>query len=45
MSYEANRLVLRPRSLDSRVEVLRLAPDEPPSSCIVGRVCLTIAEL
>jgi hypothetical protein len=45
LSYEANRLVLRPRSLDSRVEVLRLAPDESPSSCIVGRLCLTIAEL
>jgi hypothetical protein len=45
VSYEANRLVLRPRSLDSRVEVLRLAPDESPSSCIVGRLCLTIAEL
>jgi hypothetical protein len=44
-SYEANRLVLRPRSLDSRVEVLRLAPDQLPSSCIVGRVCLIIAEL
>ena len=38
VNYEANRLVLRPRSLDSRVEVLRLAPDEPPSSCIVGRL-------
>lgn len=45
VSYEANRLVLRPRSLDSRVEVLRLAPDESPSSCIVGRVCVIIAEL
>lgn len=45
VSYEANRLVLRPRSIDSRVEILRLAPDEPPSSCIVGRLCLAITEL
>jgi hypothetical protein len=45
VTYEANRLILRPRSFGSRVEVLRLAPDQPPSSCIVGRLCLTIAEI
>jgi len=45
VSYETNRLVLRPHALDSPVELLRLAADESPSACIIGRVCLTIAEL
>lgn len=45
VSYDANRIILRPYSLDHPVEILRLAVDESPSSCIVGRVCLAIAEL
>lgn len=45
VSYETNRLVLRPHAFDSPVELLRLAADESPSACIIGRVCLTIAEL
>jgi len=45
VSYEANRLVLRPHILDSPVELLRLAAEESPSGCIVGRVCLSISEL
>ncbi|MGC2164004.1 MAG: helix-turn-helix domain-containing protein [Silvibacterium sp.] len=45
VSYEANRLILRPHALDSPVELLRLGADESPSACIVGRVCIAIAEL
>lgn len=45
VSYEANRLTLRPHALDCPVELLRLGTDESPSACIVGRVCVTITEL
>ncbi|MFZ0662476.1 MAG: hypothetical protein WAM66_07285 [Acidobacteriaceae bacterium] len=45
VSYEASRLVLRPHALDHPVELLRLGAEESPSACIVGRVCLSIAEL
>jgi len=43
--YEANRLVLRPYSLDHPVELVRLGADEPPSACIVGRICIVFNEL
>jgi len=45
VSYDADRLILRPHVLDFPVELLRLGPDESPSDCIVGRVCVTITEL
>lgn len=45
VSYEANRVILRPHALDSPIDLLRLGVEESPSTCIVGRVCLTIAEL
>jgi hypothetical protein len=45
LSYEANRLILRPHTLDYPVELLRLSGDESPSTAIVGRVCIVIAEL
>ena len=45
VSYDSNRVILRPHSLEHPVELLRLGPDESPSSCIVGRVCLAINEL
>lgn len=45
VSYEANRVVLRPHALRSSVELLRLSVEESPSTSIVGRVCVTIAEL
>lgn len=45
LTYEANRLILRPHALDSPVELLKLAADESPSTAIAGRVCITIAEL
>lgn len=45
VSYQANRLTLRPRSLDHPVELLRLGADESPSACIAGRVCIIISDL
>lgn len=45
VSYEANRLVLRPHAMESPIELLKIGADESPSACIVGRVCLTITEL
>jgi hypothetical protein len=45
VSYEANRLVLRPHARDLPIELLRLGAEESPSACIVGRVCIAIAEL
>jgi hypothetical protein len=45
VSFEANRLVLRPRALEYDVELLELAPHESPSDHLVGRVCMCIAEL
>jgi hypothetical protein len=45
VSYEANRLVLRPHALDTPVELLRLGAEESPSACIIGRVCVAIAEI
>ena len=45
VSYEANRLILRPHSLDHPVELLRLGADDSPSAAIIGRVCITIAAL
>jgi len=44
-SYETNCVILRPHSLNYAVELLRLGPDESPSACIVGRVCMAINEL
>jgi len=45
VSFEASRLVLRPRSLEYPVELLELAPQESPSDLLVGRVCMCLAEL
>ena len=45
VSYEANRLILRPHALDYPVELLRVSVEVSPSASIVGRVCVTIAEL
>lgn len=45
VSYDANRVILRPHALDSPIELLRLGADESPSACIVGRVCIAITEL
>ncbi|HTW49302.1 MAG TPA: helix-turn-helix domain-containing protein [Acidobacteriaceae bacterium] len=45
VSFEVNRLVLRPRSLEYPVELVELAPQESPSDLLVGRVCLCVNEL
>lgn len=45
VSYEANRIILRPHGLEYPIELLRLGADESPSACIVGRVCIAISEL
>jgi hypothetical protein len=45
VSVEANRLVLRPRSLEYPVELVELAEQESPSDLLVGRVCLCLSEL
>lgn len=45
VSYEANRLILRPHKIDFPIELLRLGIEESPSASIVGRVCITITEL
>jgi hypothetical protein len=44
VSFESNRLVLRPRSLDYPVELIELADQESPSDLLVGRVCLCLSE-
>jgi transcriptional regulator with XRE-family HTH domain len=45
VSYEANRLTLRPHAVDCPIELLKLGAEESPSACIAGRVCITITEL
>lgn len=45
VSYETNRVILRPHDLNSPIELLKLGADESPSACIVGRVCIAISEL
>jgi hypothetical protein len=45
VSFEVNRLVLRPRSLEYPVELLELGPQESPSDLLVGRVCLCVLEV
>jgi hypothetical protein len=45
VAFESNRLVLRPRAIESPVELIELAPQESPSDLLVGRVCLCISEI
>jgi hypothetical protein len=44
-TFESSRLVLRPRALVYPVDVIELAPQEVPSDLLVGRVCVSIAEI
>jgi transcriptional regulator with XRE-family HTH domain len=44
-AFEAGRLVLRPRALDSPLDVIELAPHETPADLLVGRVCLCLSEV
>jgi hypothetical protein len=45
VSFDSDRLILRPHALDHPVELLSLGPAQSPSSLIVGRVCICISEL
>ncbi|MFP5229410.1 MAG: helix-turn-helix domain-containing protein [Acidobacteriota bacterium] len=45
VSFESNRLVLRPRALEHPIEVIELAAQETPADLVVGRVCLCISEI
>ncbi len=45
VSFDAERLILRPHALDHPVELLNLEISESPSDSIVGRVCICISEL
>jgi hypothetical protein len=45
VSYEADRLILRPRNLEFPLEVLDLGPDESPSEALIGRICVCLSEL
>ncbi|HEY1808963.1 MAG TPA: helix-turn-helix transcriptional regulator, partial [Acidobacteriaceae bacterium] len=40
VAFESGRLVLRPRALESPLDVIELAPHESPADLLVGRVCL-----
>ena len=44
-AFESGRLVLRPRALESPVDVIELAPHESPADLLVGRVCLCLSEV
>lgn len=45
VSFEASRLVLRPRALDYPVELIELSEQESPSDLLIGRVCLCVTEV
>ena len=45
VSFDSDRLILRPHALDHPVDLLSLGPTQSPSSLIVGRVCICISEL
>jgi hypothetical protein len=45
VSFDEDRLILRPHALDHPVELLNLGVSDSPSDSIVGRVCICISEL
>ncbi len=45
LSFDANRVILRPHALEYPVELLEAGIDESPSDCITGRVCICISEI
>jgi len=45
VTFEANRLILRPHSLDHPIEAIEIGPHEAPHDPIIGRVCGCITEL
>jgi len=44
-AFESSRLVLRPRALESPLDVIELEPQQAPSDLLVGRVCLCISQI
>jgi transcriptional regulator with XRE-family HTH domain len=44
VSFESNRLLLRPHRLDFPIQALEIAPHAAPGDLLVGRVCLHISE-
>ena len=44
VTFESNRLLLRPHRLDFPVQALEIAPNSSPGDLLVGRVCLYINE-
>lgn len=44
VTFEASRLILRPRALEFPIEVVELADQETPSDLLVGRICLCISQ-
>ncbi|HEX3661869.1 MAG TPA: helix-turn-helix transcriptional regulator [Acidobacteriaceae bacterium] len=44
-AFEGGRLVLRPRALESPLDVIELAPHESPADLLIGRVCLCLSEV
>jgi hypothetical protein len=45
VTYQANRLILRPHAADFPVELLRLGVEESPSALLVGRICFAISPI
>lgn len=45
VAFEAGRLVLRPRALESPLDVIELALHESPADLLVGRLCLCLSEV
>ena len=45
VSFEANRLVLRPFSLDFPVQLVEVEPQVSPNDLIIGRVCNRVGSL
>lgn len=45
VAFEAGRLVLRPRALETPLDVIELSPHEAPADLLVGRVCLCLSEV
>ncbi len=45
VTFADGHLILRPLSVDFPVQLLAVGPNERPSDCIVGRVCLLSLEL
>jgi hypothetical protein len=44
-SFESDRLILRPYRFEYPIELLELPGDEMPSDRLMGRACLSVAEL